>query len=211
MTDSFALTYSNLITTIEQYLERSDSAVVNQIPVAITLCEFEIAQQMKSLGQQRVVESTMTTGSAGAIIQKPARWRKTVSFNVTGPNGPQPVFLRKYEYLLNYNTGASTGIPLYYADYDYGHWIVSPPPDQAYPFEVLYYERIQPLDSNNQTNWITQNAPNAYIYGTLLQFMPFLKNDQRTVFQEKYKEAMDVLINEDKLRIADRQAIAQDS
>ena len=41
--------------------------------------------------------------------------------------------------------------------------------------------------------------------------MPFLKNDQRTVFQEKYKEAMDVLINEDKLRIADRQAISQDS
>ena len=211
MTVSFVLTYDSLTTTVLQYLERNDPATVNQIPTFITMCEFEIAQQMKSLGQQRVVESTMNTGSAGAIIQKPARWRKTVSFNVTGPNGPQPVFVRKYEYLLNYNTGASTGIPLYYADYDYGHWIVSPPPDQAYPFEVLYYERIQPLDSSNQTNWITQNAPNAYIYGTLLQFMPFLKNDQRTVFQEKYKEAMDVLINEDKLRIADRQAIAQDS
>ena len=209
MTDSFALTYSNLITTIEQYLERSDAAVVNQIPVSITLCEFEIAQQMKSLGQQRVVESTLSINNP--IIAKPARWRKTVSFNVTGPNGPQPVFLRKYEYLLNYNTGGSNGIPLYYADYDYNHWFISPAPDQAYSFEVLYYERIQPLDSNNQTNWITQNAPNAYIYGTLLQMMPFLKNDQRTVFQEKYKEAMQVLINEDKVRLADRQAIAQDS
>jgi len=209
MTDSFALTYSNLITTIEQYLERSDAAVVNQIPVAITLCEFEIAQQMKSLGQQKVVESTLSIGNP--VIAKPARWRKTVSFNVTGPNGPQPVLLRKYEYLLNYNTGGSNGIPLYYADYDYNHWFISPAPDQAYPFEVLYYERIQPLDSTNQTNWITQNAPNAYIYGTLLQMMPFLKNDQRTVFQEKYKEAIEVLINEDKVRLADRQAIAQDS
>jgi len=209
MTDSFALTYSNLITTIEQYLERSDAAVVNQIPVAITLCEFEIAQQMKSLGQQKVVESTLSIGNP--VIAKPARWRKTVSFNVTGPNGPQPVLLRKYEYLLNYNTGGSNSIPLYYADYDYNHWFISPAPDQAYPFEVLYYERIQPLDSTNQTNWITQNAPNAYIYGTLLQMMPFLKNDQRTVFQEKYKEAIEVLINEDKVRLADRQAIAQDS
>ena len=210
MTDSFALTYSNLITTMQQYLERSDAAVVNQIPVAITLCEFEIAQQMKSLGQQRVVESTMTAGNG--VIAKPARWRKTTSMNVTNASGTvSPVFLRKYEYILNYNTGASQGLPLYYADYDYGHWIVAPTPDQSYAFEVLYYERIQPLDSNNQTNWITQNAPNAYIYGSLLQMMPFLKNDQRTIFQEKYKEAMDVLINEDKLRIADRQAIAQDS
>jgi len=210
MTDSFALTYSNLITTIEQYLERSDTAVVNQIPVAITLCEFEIAQQMKSLGQQRVVESTMTAGNG--VIPKPARWRKTTSMNVTNSSGViSPVFLRKYEYILNYNVGAGQGIPLYYADYDYGHWIVSPTPDQSYAFEVLYYERIQPLDSNNQTNWITQNAPNAYIYGSLLQMMPFLKNDQRTIFQEKYKEAMAVLIEEDKLRVADRQAIAQDS
>jgi len=75
----------------------------------------------------------------------------------------------------------------------------------------LYYERIQPLSSENQTNWLTRNAPNAMLYGTLLQAMPFLKNDQRVIFQTKYTEAITALTNEDKLRIADRQAIAQDS
>ena len=49
------------------------------------------------------------------------------------------------------------------------------------------------------------------LYGTLLQAMPFLKDDQRQIFQQKYTEAMQFLANEDKLRIADRQAIAQDS
>jgi hypothetical protein len=49
------------------------------------------------------------------------------------------------------------------------------------------------------------------LYGTLLQAMPFLKNDQRLIFQQKYTEAVQALSNEDKLRIADRQAIAQDS
>jgi len=209
MTASFALTYDSLITAVEQYLERNDDAVVNQIPTFITLCEFEIAQQMKTLGQQQVVESTMSIGNP--IIPKPARWRKTVSFNVTGSAGPAPVFIRKYEYLLNYNTGASNGLPLYYADYDYAHWLVSPAPDQAYPFEVLYYERLQPLDSTNQTNWITQNAPNAMLFGTLLQAMPFLKNDQRQIFQQKYSEAMAALTTENTLRIGDRQAVAQDS
>jgi hypothetical protein len=210
MTASFVLTYDSLTSSVLQYLERSDAAVIDAIPTFITLCEFEIAQQIKTLGQQQVVESTMTVNNA--IIPKPARWRKTVSFNVTGSSGtPSPVYVRKYEYLLNYNTGGTTGLPLYYSDYDYDHWLVSPTPDDDYPFQVLFYERLQPLSSTNQTNWLTQNAPNAMLYGTLLQAMPFLKNDQRTIFQQKYQEAMTVLKAEDQLRIADRQSIAIES
>ena len=210
MTASFVLTYDSLTTQVEQYLERNDDAVVNAIPTFITLCEFEIAQQIKTLGQQQVVNSTMNANNA--IIQKPARWRKTVSFNVTGSSGtPAPVYLRKYEYLLNYNTGGTTGQPLYYSDYDYKHCLLYTTTDKSYKFKVLFYERLQPLSSDNQTNWITENAPNAMLYGTLLQAMPFLKNDQRVIFQQKYKEAMDVLKSEDQLRVGDRQAVAIES
>jgi hypothetical protein len=209
MTVSFVLTYDSLTTAVEQYLERNDAATIARIPTFITLCEFEIAQQIKTLGQQQVVTSTMTANNS--IIQKPARWRKTVSMNVTVNGTKSPVFVRKYEYLQNYSATASTGQPLYYGDYDYDHWLVSPTPDIAYPFEVLFYERIAPLSSDNQTNWITQNAPNAMLFGTLLQAMPFLKNDQRQIFQQKYTEAMTVLKTEDALRTGDRQTIAQDS
>ena len=77
---------------------------------------------------------------------------------------------------------------------------------------MLYYERIQPLDSSNQTNWFTIYAPQALLYGTLLQAMPFLKNDERTpLWQAQYDQIMQTLMAEDKLRMADRQAIAMDS
>jgi len=85
MTASFVLTYDNLVSTIEQYLERNDAAVVSQIPVFITLAEFEIAQQIKTLGQIEVAQGTMEVGNP--IIQKPARWRKTVSMSVTSEGG----------------------------------------------------------------------------------------------------------------------------
>ena len=210
MTVSFVLTYDSLITTVEQYLERKDPATVNQIPTFITLCEFEIAQQIKTLGQMQVVESTMLAGNP--VIQKPARWRKTVSFNVVVGGARQPVYLRKYEYIKSYAPDASvTGEPLYYGDYDYEHWIVGPTPDQDYNFEVLFYERIAPLSSENQTNWLTQNAPNVMLFGTLLQAMPFLKNDQRQIFQQKYEQAMAMLKTEDITRVGDRQAIAIES
>jgi hypothetical protein len=70
-TPSFVLTYDSLVTTVTQYLERNDTATVNQIPTFITMCEFEIAQEIKTLGQLQVVEATMNVGNN--VIQKPAR------------------------------------------------------------------------------------------------------------------------------------------
>ena len=208
---SWVMTYDSLTKMVLQYLERKDQAVVDAIPTFITLAEFEIAQQIKTLGQIQVVESVMEPGNP--VLQKPARWRKTVSMQVTDSNGNKsPVLLRKYEYLKTYTPDDSTlGLPLYYSDYDYDHWLIAPTPDQAYAFEVLYYERISPLSSENQTNWLTQNAPNAMLFGTLLQAMPFLKNDARQIFQQKYQEAIGSLKTEDITRVGDRQAVVLDS
>jgi hypothetical protein len=204
------MTYDDLTSTVLQYLERKDAAVVNAIPTFISLAEFEIAQEIKTLGQLQVVESTMLPSNP--VLQKPARWRKTVSMNVSVGGKRQPVYLRKYEYLKNYwPDDTQTDVPLYYADTDWDHWFLAPTPAQAYSFEVLYYERIAPLSSTNQTNWLTQNAPNAMLFGTLLQAMPFLKNDQRTIFQQKYTEALQSLKTEDIARVGDRQAVAVDS
>lgn len=209
-TPSWVLTYDSLTSTVLQYLERQDAAVVNAIPTFITLAEFEIAEQVKTLGQLQVVESTMTADNP--VLAKPARWRKTVSMNVLVNGKKQPVLLRKYEYLKNYwPDDTETSVPLYYADTDWDHWYLAPTPALDYTFEVLYYERISPLSSSNQTNWLTQNAPNAMLFGTLLQAMPFLKNDARQIFQQKYTESMQALKAEDVARVGDRQAIAVDS
>jgi hypothetical protein len=210
-TPSFVLTYDSLTNLVLQYLERSDPAVVAFIPTAITLAEFEIAQDIKTLGQMEVVTANMEIGNP--VIQKPARWRKTVSMTVTTPTGKQPVLLRKLEYLNNYwPTVTATDTPLFYADYDYDNWFVAPTPNSAYAFEALCYTRLQPLDSATQTNWLTQNAPNAMLFGTLKQTAPFLKDDARlAVWSGLFSAAVAALKTEDQLRIGDRQAIAQDS
>jgi hypothetical protein len=185
---------------------------VNQVPVAISLCEYEIAQQIKTLGQLNVAESTLTAGNP--VVAKPARWRKTVSMKYTDASGnKQPIYLRKYEYLTAYwPNNSNTAPPIYYADYDYDHWYLSPTPDQSYAFEVLFYERILPLSSTNQTNWLTQNAPNALLFGTLLQMTPFLKNDTRIpTWQQMYQNALNMLKSEDLTRVGDRQTVVQDS
>lgn len=212
MATAYALTYAGLTDLVLQYLERSDAAVVNFIPTAVMLAEFEIAQDIKTLGQMIVVGSTMTINNP--VIAKPALWRKTVSMTVVDANGDkQPVYLRKLEYLNSYSPDVTTtGTPLYYADYDFEHWFVAPTPSANFAFEALCYTRLTPLSTSNQTNWLTQNAPNALLFGTLKQTAPFLKDDARlAVWSQMFDKAMVALKTEDQLRIGDRQAVAQDS
>jgi len=211
MTTAAVMTYDSLVENIQSYLERTDTATLDKIPLFIMLAEQIIASEIKFLGNLTVNTSTMVAGTN--VIAKPARWHKTVSMNVTVAGVKQPVLLRKYEYLRLYSPDSTTqGLPAFYADYDYTHWLVAPTPDAAYDFEVLYYERVQPLDSSNQTNWFTQYAPQALLYGSLLQAMPFLKNDDRVpMWQGQYQAIMQTLSAEDKLRLADRQAIAVDT
>jgi hypothetical protein len=210
-TPSWVMTYDSLTSTVLQYLERQDAAVVNAIPTFITLCEFEIAQNIKTLGQMEVVDSTMQIGNP--VIPKPARWRKTTSMTLSNSGEKQPILVRKLEYLNNYAQDVTaTGTPLYYADYDFDHWFVAPTPDKAYAFEALCYTRLTPLSSSHQTNWLTQNAPNAMLFGTLKQTAPFLKNDARlALWKSMFDEALAALKTEDTLRVADRSAIAVDN
>ncbi len=211
MTAAAVMTYDSLVENVRTYLERTDQATLEKIPLFIMLAEQVIASQIKFLGNLTVQTSTMVQGAN--IINKPARWHKTVSMNITVAGKRYPVLLRKYEYLREYwPDPASEDVPKFYCDYDYTHWMVAPTPNSAYNFEVLYYERIQPLESANQTNWFTIYAPQALLYGTLLQAMPFLKNDERMpMWQQQYDAIMQTLMAEDKLRVADRQAIAVDS
>ena len=211
MTTAAVMTYDSLVADVSSYLERTDTATLEKIPTFIMLAEQIIASQIKFLGNLTPMQSTMT--ATQAIIDKPARWHKTVSMNVVVDGKRQPVLLRKYEYLrAHWPDATETDVPAYYADYDYTHWLVAPTPAEDFVFEVLYYERVQPLDSSNQTNWFTTYAPQAMLYGSLLQAMPFLKNDSRMqMWQANYDAIMQTLKQEDVQRIGDRQAAVLDT
>ena len=204
------MTYTSLVADVTLYLERSDAQTINQIPSFINLAESIISDELKILGQQETVTANMVQGNP--VIAKPTRWRKTTSFNITVAGERKPLLLRKYEYLRNYWPNPTTeGEPLFYADYDFDNWLIAPTPDAAYAFEVLYYEKIQPLDATNQTNWFTINAPQAMLYGTLLQAMPFLKNDSRVqLWQALYDRAVQTLKLENDTRTIDRSATVQE-
>ena len=213
------MTFDTLKQDVQRYLERgatlaSDAVVYEQIPRLINLAERRIARELKVQGFIAVVSDTMVPGQS--VYAKPDRWRDTISINVgTGTSNANRTFIfsRVYEYLRSYWPNESaTATPLFYADYDYTHWLIAPTPDQAYPFEVLYYELPPLLDDTIQTNWLTEYAPQLLLYGALLEATPFLKNDERiATWQQYYDRAAAMLNGEDLAKILDRSATRKEA
>lgn len=200
------LTYDLLVSDIQTYAERSDSTFVAQVPRIIMLAENRIAADCRGLGFLRYAVSQMTAGNP--VVRKPVRWRQTASFRFT--TGVH-ILQRSYEWCRTFAPDPSVlAAPRYYADYGYENWYLAQTPDQGYNFEVAYFERPLPLDSENQTNWTTRYAPQLLLYAALLEAQPFLKNTQQLqTWQQMYEQAKHQLAQESQLRVADQASMTR--
>ncbi len=214
-----AMTFSSLKTDVQRYLERGSSSatdplVYEQIPKLINLAERRIARDIKIQGFQTVVTTTMTTNVC--VMPKPDRWRETISINIgTGDlnNKRKTLYTRSYEYCRAYwPDQTQVAEPTFYADYDYKHWLFASTPDEDHPVEIVYYELPPLLDDEMQQNWLTNFAPNALLYGSLLEATPFLKNDERIpTWQQFYQMSIESLNVEDIKKIVDRSTTRQEA
>lgn len=213
-----AMTFNSLLVDLRRYLERGssvDTEVFAQLPTLINLAERNIARGLKVLGTQNIVISTPPAGGLVAgtsVYQKPDRWRETVSMNFgTGAtnNNRKPLFPRSYEYCRSYWPNSDERAePEFYCDYGFSAWLIVPTPVAAYPWEITYYQQPPLLDAVNQTNWLTEYAPDALLYRSLLECEPFLKHDERMqTWTTLFGQAMSMLDSEDLQRIVDRSVV----
>lgn len=203
-----SMTYDSLVTDIITYAERTDSPFSDQVPRFIMLCENRLAAEVRGLGFQQYVTGLLNSNT----IAKPARWRETISINVTVNSERRFLQPRSYDYCRAFTPNpATTGVPRYYADYAYEHFLIVPTPAADYDFELAYYERPEPLSDINQENWTTQYAPQLLLYGSLLEAQPFLKRPERIAeFQGMYDRALQGLSQESSRRTtADRAATSR--
>lgn len=213
------MTFETLKDDVRRYLERggsmaSDPIVYEQIPRLINLAERRIARELKVQGMIVPILAELVAGQC--VYDKPDRWRDTVSMNIgtgTALEDRKVLFPRSYEYLRTYWPGEdSRGEPVFYADYDYNHWLIAPTPDAAYPLEILFYQLPALLDDTVQTNWLTEYAPQLLLYGTLMEATPFLKADDRIpIWQSMYDRAAAMLNGEDLAKILDRSAVRKEA
>lgn len=204
------MTYDSVIADLKNYLERGgvkDPSVLAQLPSIVQLGQTRLNREAKGLITQTPLTSTMN--AADPIVQKPAYWRNTKSFNFgtgTGFNTRNTLYNRTYEYCRMYwPDPTQTGTPKFYADYDYEHWLIVPTPTLAHPFEVIEDDFVVPIDAANQRNFWTKFAPDLLLHACLLECQVFLKNVENVPPQGSYYDRLLKGVNfEDELRRLDR-------
>jgi hypothetical protein len=69
---------------------------------------------------------------------------------------------------------------------------------------LTYYAKIPALTVSNTSNLLLVEAPDLYLYGSLLQEAPYLQDDQRiTVWGALYDRAMsDLKVSDERSRMA---------
>jgi hypothetical protein len=178
--------YTNLQTTIADFLNRDDLTSV--IPVFIQLAESQMNRDVRHWKMETRSSGQQSAGDQ--YMQVPADWVETIRFHVTG-NGTSPIDLISRAAMQDKRAGYEdqTGIPRYYCHAD-SQFELYPTPADDTDLELLYLAKIPDLATNN-TNWLLEDAPDAYLYGSLLHSAPYLQEDARVaVWAQMYSAAV---------------------
>lgn len=166
-------TYSELKTSVADWLNRSDLTSV--IPNFITLAEAQINRQLRTHDMIKRVQATIDSD----YFTVPTDWLETISLVRTAAKNAV------FSYVSYDELNKLKGVPLsgdsrYYTLID-GKFLIYPAASSESPInvELLYFGKIPALSDSNTTNWLLTKSPDLYLYATLTQAEPYLKNDER--------------------------------
>jgi hypothetical protein len=181
-------TYAELKTSVGDWLNRTDLATA--ISDFVSLAEAQIERQLRT--RQMIVRATASIGTEYSAV--PADFLETKSLKLN----TNPVTALQFDTVdaldsLSNTTYLSSGKPLRFTIVG-GQIRVLPIPDAEYTAELVYYAKLAKLSNANTTNWLLTQAPDVYLYGSLLQAAPYLQDDARiSVWSSLYQAGLDQL------------------
>ena len=195
-----ATTYTDLKTDIQTWMQNTGTDFTNQLDTFINNTEQRL---LREIDPEAFVFNKFTNLTSGnRFLANPSDL--LIIKNLLIQNGNDRIFLemKTDEYIYEYWPDASqTGLPKYFANYDDDSTLLAPTPDSNYVVEMQYVARIQTLSATNTTNWLTENADDALLYGCLSEACIFTKNtEDYALYNKRYQEIVAGLNNQSRRR-----------
>lgn len=165
-------TYAELQTAVANWLDRTD--LTSRTPEFIALAEAGINRDVKHWrGEKR---ATATIDARFSAV--PTDYLNAVRFQISTSERPlEPISVQDMHQRRAAADDAS-GIPAYYA-LTGGEFEFYPTPSSSYTGTLYYRAKVPALSDANTSNWVLANAPDVYLYGSLVHSAPFLVEDER--------------------------------
>ena len=165
--------YSELKTTIANYLARSDLDSV--IPDFIRLAEERLRRDLRT--RQMLVVATADTTAGSSTVGLPTNFLEMRDIHLN----TNPIASLSYEAPNAFYASTRTtesGLPKTYTVLA-SEIQFSPIPDGVYTAQMLYYAKPTLLSDSNASNVFLINFPDALLYASLSEAEPYLMNDAR--------------------------------
>lgn len=155
--------YTELITAVERYLHRSDLTAM--IPEFVSLAEAKINRTLRIRAMENVA-----TGSVSASVALPTGFVEVIALTVSQGATTYPL-----RYVPPSQIESESASAYYYSLVGDSLYFV--PASSSQTYTLTYYKKFDPLSDG--VNWVITNAPDLYLYSTLLEAAPYIKNDDR--------------------------------
>lgn len=187
-------TNDKLVTAITEWLARDgDATLVARIPTFVQLFEAKVnrvlfVRQM----EQRSTTATDPGTTEPEFISLPDDFQSMRRIRLSSVTGKPCLEFKSGTQLDEYRftIGNVAGQPRYFTIL--GSEIeLAPTPDGIYTIEMVYRQNV-PAVAVTDPNWLLLAAPDLYLYGSLLESAPYIKEDERIqVWGGLYKTALD--------------------
>ena len=183
-------TYGELKTAVANWLNRSD--LTSYIPDFIRLAEQRIyygaTGQFASDPLRIPALEAQTTGTVtgGSSISFPTRFLEILRFRAASGSVNWDVnYITPTQYAVRSN---ETGYPSFYT---YLNNTIVVDGDSSVSYTIDYYQSLALFSSDSDDNWILTNVPSIYLYASLLEAGPFLRDDDRMMaWHRMYQSAV---------------------
>ena len=143
-------TYTQLKNAIQDYTDNNETSFISNLDRFVESAEERIFTSVDLELFRKNVSGVMTSGNE--FLAVPSDYLATFSMSIEVSSSKQFLQQKDVNYLQEYTpNAATTGVPLYYAKYDFQNFILAPTPNDNYATELHYYYRPASLTSSKFT------------------------------------------------------------
>ena len=168
-------TYTELQAAAANWLARDD--LTSRIPEFITLAEAKINRTLFHPRMETRTTLTVDTNlAAPEYLDLPTDFQTMRRVRLSGVAGkPRLGFMTRTQ-IDDYRYGIDnvSGQPIYFTIVG-DEMELAPTPNENFAVEIIYRANV----ALSSTNWLLTAAPDLYLYGTLLEAMPYMEHDER--------------------------------
>jgi hypothetical protein len=190
-----SFTLATLKSTVQDYCETAETTFVADLDTFIQEAEERILKNVELPVFRKNVTGNATTDFP--YLATPSDFLATYSLAlIINSVYTYPLF-KHVSFIRDYTPNASTTGPTkYYALFDDNTFLLGPTPASDYTYELHYKYRPASLTttSGSSTTWLSDNAPDAMLYGTLVEAATFLKTpDEAAQYEQRFMMAISAL------------------